>query len=320
MQETNLNPESNPNLQPEEPRKKNNQITIIVLIILLIGSISFNIYQSMNKSAAIELINVDLRDERKAKEKLQEQLNILTAEFETSKKDLMIKDSTLSKRDVEIFEKQKEIQNLLNKKELSESELKKAKRMINSLNGEIARFKDEIKLLRAQNDSLVIANTTIVAEKEDITNQLIEEKEKSIEKDKNIRSTFSVSNYKLTGLKVRKSGKEVETDRARRIDKLRVTFDLDPNNYAETGAKEIYIAIYKPDGQLGKFKNASPGEIDTWSLGKVQYSDKVKFHYNKGTKQNITFDWEEYDFPKGTYKIDLYQNGFKIGQKTLDLR
>lgn len=320
MQETNLNPENNPNLQPEEPRKKNNQITIIVLIILLIGSISFNIYQSMNKSAAIELINVDLRDERKAKEKLQEQLNILTAEFEASKKDLMIKDSTLSKRDVEIFEKQKEIQNLLNKKELSESELKKAKRMINSLNGEIARFKDEIKLLRAQNDSLVIANTTIVAEKEDITNQLIEEKEKSIEKDKNIRSTFSVSNYKLTGLKVRKSGKEVETDRARRIDKLRVTFDLDPNNYAETGTKEIYIAIYKPDGQLGKFKNASPGEIDTWSLGKVQYSDKVKFHYNKGTKQNITFDWEEYDFPKGTYKIDLYQNGFKIGQKTLDLR
>lgn len=320
MQETNLNPENNPNLQPEEPRKKNNQITIIVLIILLIGSISFNIYQSMNKSAAIELINVDLRDERKAKEKLQEQLNILTTEFETSKKDLMIKDSTLSKRDVEIFEKQKEIQNLLNKKELSESELKKAKRMINSLNGEIARFKDEIKLLRAQNDSLVIANTTIVAEKEDITNQLIVEKEKSIEKDKNIRSTFSVSNYKLTGLKVRKSGKEVETDRARRIDKLRVTFDLDPNNYAETGAKEIYIAIYKPDGQLGKFKNASPGEIDTWSLGKVQYSDKVKFHYNKGTKQNITFDWEEYDFPKGTYKIDLYQNGFKIGQKTLDLR
>lgn len=320
MQETNLNPESNPNLQPEEPRKKNNQITIIVLIILLIGSISFNIYQSMNKSAAIELINVDLRDERKAKEKLQEQLNILTTEFETSKKDLMIKDSTLSKRDVEIFEKQKEIQNLLNKKELSESELKKAKRMINSLNGEIARFKDEIKLLRAQNDSLVIANTTIVAEKEDITNQLIVEKEKSIEKDKNIRSTFSVSNYKLTGLKVRKSGKEVETDRARRIDKLRVTFDLDPNNYAETGTKEIYIAIYKPDGQLGKFKNASPGEIDTWSLGKVQYSDKVKFHYNKGTKQNITFDWEEYDFPKGTYKIDLYQNGFKIGQKTLDLR
>lgn len=320
MQETNLNPENNPNLQPEEPRKKNNQITIIVLIILLIGSISFNIYQSMNKSAAIELINVDLRDERKAKEKLQEQLNILTTEFETSKKDLMIKDSTLSKRDAEIFEKQKEIQNLLNKKELSESELKKAKRMINSLNGEIARFKDEIKLLRAQNDSLVIANTTIVAEKEDITNQLIEEKEKSIEKDKNIRSTFSVSNYKLTGLKVRKSGKEVETDRARRIDKLRVTFDLDPNNYAETGTKEIYIAIYKPDGQLGKFKNASPGEIDTWSLGKVQYSDKVKFHYNKGTKQNITFDWEEYDFPKGTYKIDLYQNGFKIGQKTLDLR
>lgn len=320
MQETNPTTENWTDNQPEKPKNKNNSTIMITLIVLLLGSISFNIYQSIDKKSAVELVNIDLKDEKKAKEELQEQLNDLSAEFEITKKDLTIRDSVLSKRDAEIFDKQREIQNLLNKKQLNESELKKAKRMINSLNGEIARFKEEIKILQAKNDSLVIVNTTIYNEKEDVSGQLAVEKEKLVEKDKNVRSTFSISNYKLTGLKVKNSGKEIETDRAKRIDKIRVSFDLDTNNYAETGTKEIYIAIYKPDGKLGKFKDASPGEIETWSLGNVQYSDKVKFFYTKGTQQNISFDWQDYDFPKGTYQIDVYQNGFKIGQKTLDLR
>jgi len=149
---------------------------------------------------------------------------------------------------------------------------------------------------------------------------LISEKEKAIETEQNIRSTFSVSNYKITGLQVRNSGKEVETDKARRIDKLRVSFDLDPNEWAETGEKEVYVAIFKPDGSLGKFKDADSGELETWSLGTIRYSDKIKFNYTTGTKKNISFDWEDYEFPKGNYRIDIYQNGFKIGQKSLELK
>lgn len=319
MQEENFTPE-NQNATSPAPKKSGERILIAVLGLLLLGSVGYNIYQAQDKKEAVELFTVDLKDQENAKIQLQEQLDLLSEEFENTRKDLSIRDSILSKRDAEIFEKQKEIQNILNKKDVSESELKKAKRLINSLNSEIARFKDEIQILKAKNDSLVVVNTTLATEKESVSQELATEKEKAVEKDNNVRSTFSISNYKLIGLKVKSSGKEVETDKARRIDKLRVSFDIDPNQYAESGQKEIYIAIFKPDGQLGHFEGANSGEIDTWSLGKVQYSDKVSFHYTKGTKQTITFDWQNYEFPKGTYRIDLYQNGFKIGQKTLDLR
>lgn len=306
--------------QPKPPKKTKEYIIIGILSAALVGSVSYNVIQSQKTEENTRLFAIDLKDEKNAKILLQKELDSLSGEFEKTKEGLDVRDSLLSKRDAEIFDKQKEIQNILNKSEVSESELKQARRMIAALNADIGRFKQEILVLKQQNDSLTVANTSLTDEKNTISEELISEKEKAQETEANVRSTFSISNYKLTGLQVKRSGKEVETDKAKRIDKLRVSFDLDENQYAETGVKEIFIAIYKPDGTLGKFANATAGSIDTWSLGTVNYSDKIKFNYTKGSNQNISFDWEDYEFPKGTYKIDLYQNGFKIGQKSLDLR
>lgn len=312
--------ETNENQTYDQPNKTKEYIIIGVLAALLLGSIGYNFYQHQNNKSEMGLMEIDLKDTEQAKIILQNQLDSLTEEFQQSRVDMEVKDSLLSKRDAEIFDKQKEIQNILNKSDVSESELKQAKRMINALNADIARFKQEIAVLQQKNDSLIVVNDTLRYNSFKLGEKANIQKQKAEATEKKMRSTFSVSNYQITGLRVRNSGKEVETDKAKRIDKLRVSFDLDPNEFAETGEKEVYIAIYKPDGTLGKFKDASPGELETWSLGSVEYSDKVTFDYTKGAKQNVTFDWEEYDFPKGTYKIDLYQNGLKIGQKSLSLR
>src|SRR5690606_34864160 len=300
--------------------KKKEYIIIAVLSVLLLGSLGYNIYQSREQKSMTELFEIDLKDEENAKSLLQWQLDSLTSEFERTKEGIDVRDSILSKRDAEIFDKQREIQNILNQNEVSMAEIKQARRMIAALNADIGRYKKDLKELKQKNDSLLVVNETLSTEKTNIEEELISEKEKAKETESSVRSTFSISNYQLSGVMVKRSGKEVETDKAKRIDKLRVSFDIDPNVYADSGPKEIYIAVYKPDGTLGKFKDASSGELDTWSLGKVPYSDKVRFNYTKGARQNISFDWEEYDFPKGVYRIDLYQNGFKIGQKSMELR
>lgn len=319
--ETNEFDQSSPTEQPEG--KKSNKAIIVALAALLLGSLGFNVYQlNQNKktTSAIEILNVDLKDTEQAKIVLQSKLDDLTADFEATRIDLESKDSILTRRDAEIFEKQKQIQSILSKDNVTEKELSQAQRMINSLNNEIAQFKREIATLKEEKDSLIAVTDTLQFKQTQLTSELEEEKQRADDNEQKMRSTFSVSNYQIQGLKVRKSGKEVETDKAKRIDKLRVSFDLDPNQYAESGPKEIFIAIYKPDGALGKFDGATYGQLETTSSGMIDYSDKVRFNYQTGSKQNITFDWEDFDFPKGHYKIDLYQNGMKIGQKTVELR
>ncbi|MFV0303862.1 MAG: hypothetical protein ACK5IC_00060 [Moheibacter sp.] len=313
----------NENSSTKQPSNKNNFVLLGILGALLLGSLGFNIYQyQQGKKAQVQsdALAVNLKDTEGAKVILQQELDLLTEEFEQTKLEMGEKDSLLSKRDAEIYDKQKEIQRILSKSNVTESELKQAQRMIKSLNSDIARFKQEIALLKEVNDSLTFANDTLQYQQTQLTGELVQQTQKAEETESKMRSTFSVSNYQITGLKVRNSGKEVETTRAKRIDKMRVNFDLDPNQWAESGQYEVYIAIYKPDGSLGKFNNADPGQLETWSLGTISYSDKVSFNYTKGATKNITFDWEGYDFPKGIYKIDLYQNGLKIGQKSLELR
>lgn len=312
---------------PEEPEnlgnKNNGRSLVIFLVFLLLISFGFNIYQFTQQKKSdeeIQLVNVDLKDTKNAKIELQKQFDDLTYNYDQMKNQLEVSDSLLSERDSEIAAKRKEIQSILSKKNATESELAKAQKLINSLNSDINQYKRQIAVLQAQNDSLMVVNDTLNVQQQKLSGKLADEKERADENEKNLRTTFSISNYKITGLKVKSSGKEVESDKAKRIDKMRVSFDLDPNPYAETGEKVIYIAIFKPDGKLGKFKNANPGQLETWANGTIDYSDRVSFIYQQGTKQNITFDWEEYDFPKGTYKIDLYQNGTKIGQKSLELK
>lgn len=311
------------NQLPKEPTGNRMMIWLGILGVLLLGSVGYNIYQfQQNKKFHSEkaVLALDLKDTENARMVLQQELDSLTADFEQTKLEMGEKDSILSQRDAEIFAKQKEVQNILSKSNVTEKELRQAQRMINSLNADIAKFKQEIVVLKQKNDSLIVANDTLHYQQTQLVGALEQQTQKATDTENKMRSTFSVSNYSIKGLRVKNSGKEVETNRAKRIDKMRVSFDLDPNQWAESGQYDVYIAVYKPDGALGKFKGATSGELETWSLGTVEYSDMVSFNYTKGAKQNVSFDWEDYEFPKGTYKIDLYQNGLKIGQKSLELR
>jgi len=217
--------QSNYDQQPTQPSKTKEYIIMGILAALLLGSLGFNYYQHTQNKAETDMLTIDLKDTEKAKVLLQSQLDSLTEEFEQSKLDLSIKDSLLSKRDIEIFDKQKEIQNILNKNNVSEDELKQAKRMINALNADIARFKQEIAVLQEKNDSLLVVNDTLRYNSFKMSGKVEKEKAKAIATENKMRSTFSVSNYKITGLRVKNSGKEVETDKAKRIDKMRVSFD-----------------------------------------------------------------------------------------------
>ncbi|MFA7448104.1 MAG: hypothetical protein WCY77_06700 [Weeksellaceae bacterium] len=317
--ETNENYNEEHNDQQKTSKTKE-YVIIGILFAALLGSLGYNVYLHNQSADRIETLNIDLKDTESAKVILQQELDDLTAEYERAKVDIEAKDSLLSTRDKEIFSKQKEIQNILSKENVTSAELKKAQRMINSLNTDIAQYKKQISILTEKNDSLIARTDTLQYQQTQLSGELAVQTQRADDTEQKMKSTFSVSNYQITGLKVRNSGKEVETDKAKRIDKLRVAFDLDPNQFAESGQKEIFIAIYKPDGSLGKFKGASYGELETVNKGTIEYSDKVSFNYQSGSKQNITFDWEDFEFPKGTYKVDLYQNGMKIGQKSLDLR
>lgn len=300
---------------------------ILLLSIALLGTIGYIVYEKIQHNREITSGAETINDLERSRELLKQELRLTRSDYDSAKSKIEIKDADLQKKDDLIFEKQKRIQNILNQENISRKDLDYAKRLILSLRTELNEYKERIEILLVENKELKTKNNQLVTEKDQVVShnkQLVSNLESTIvekeaEKAK-VNATLSVSNYKLTGLKVRNSGKEVETDKASRINKLRVTFDIDPNSNAFAETKEIYIAIYKPDGKLGIFEGANKGTIPLRSGKNVDYSDRFIFNYDPIKGNKVSFDWKDYDFPKGDYKIDIYNNGFKIAQNTITLR
>ena len=60
-----------------------------------------------------------------------------------------------------------------------------------------------------------------------------------------VGSTLHASNFYILGIDEKKGGKEKETTKAKRVDKIRISFDLDENRISTTGPKDLSSRIFK---------------------------------------------------------------------------
>ena len=104
------------------------------------------------------------------------------------------------------------------------------------------------------------------------------------------------------------------------MDKLRISFDLDENMITQSGAKELYIIITDPDGKIIAMdeqgsENSIPG-------GRTKtFTQRLEVNYIQNKKQTVSFDWKQgSQFSTGNYKIEVYNNGFKVGEAYRPLR
>lgn len=180
-----------------------------------------------------------------------------------------------------------------------------------------------------QMDSLYTVNRELKEENEQIRGSYRREQEKSstLLKDKEalnekVTQAAVLRAYKITGEGMRGNGsKEKETDKAKRVEKLKVCFTLGENTLLSAGRKDIYVRISRPDKTI-----LSRGIGDEFSFmyqGEVlQYSIKETVNY-----QNEAIDICSYwynrsksDLPSGTYVVSVYTRDYEIGQTTFTLR
>lgn len=145
------------------------------------------------------------------------------------------------------------------------------------------------------------------------SNQQLDKENKVLTEKVNLASTFMASELKLSPVTV-KNDKEQETNLAKKTSKLVVSFAV-LNNVNEYEDAEVYVVITQPDGQLLTSDAwESSSSIDTRNEGKKRYTRKVKFEYQKGETKRLIFSLNADDYQKGTYNLQVYHNGYMIGQ------
>ncbi|MFV0237479.1 MAG: hypothetical protein ACK5HU_02945 [Flavobacteriales bacterium] len=310
-------------------RKDKNFTSAVIISLLTIGLIGSWAYFLAQERENKEVIH-NSEEEIASHEDLKLELKVLEDEFKSLQKDSEGKDILINAKDSLILDKQREIKRLLSKNKLTQNEVDKAKGLISSLRGEITSYKVKIEglqkennVLRVEKDHLLVQNQGTIIQRDSVKRKLKVARKEIAKKDSilSTASTLKASNFSIEGVKVRNNGKEVETSRSRRVNKLRVSFDINKNNTTSFGSKEIFICLYEPNGNLANFKGEEDNEfIKTRKGEKVYYSDQLVFDYMGHDKIPIAFDWEQDHFEKGDYKIALYQNGYKVGESIKTLK
>lgn len=224
----------------------------------------------------------------------------------------------LSDRQKDIDSKKAEIRRILNDRNATKSDLAKARTMITELNDKITNLEAEVARLTGENQELTAANSTLKDEKATLETNLStsrQEKE-SLEKTVDVGSTFSASNIQVTPIDERKGGKEKNTSTAKRVDKLVVSFNVE-NRIAKSGPADMYLIVTGPDG---KVISEAGNVLNTRTDGDKTFTAKIPVNYEQGTRMPVSFPIKQNDFKTGDYKVEVYHNGFKIGEGIRSLK
>lgn len=318
---TNTNyPSATPN-EPRTPNKSNKNLLIGILAAGLLGTWGYLLYDK-NKSGEVMQVaqtqSENYMTQRDSLKLLYDDAEMRLDSITGTNNTLQGEKSTLQKQ---IDANKAEIRRILSDKNATVADLKRAKSMIADLNNQIASLEAEVSRLTGENQELSANNTQLTSEKQVLEQNLTTsttEKE-ALAATVDVGSTFSASNIQITPVNEKKSGKEKTTSSAKRVDKLVVSFDVE-NRIARSGPAEMYIMVTAPDGKAVSDPALGSATLTTRTDGDKPYTAKVPVEYEQGTRKQLSFPIRQEDFQRGDYKIEIYHNGFKIGEGVRTLK
>jgi hypothetical protein len=232
-------------------------------------------------------------------------------------------DSLVKSKDQELEGLKSRIKGLVNKQNATAADLKEARALITELNGKIDGYLVEIQRLQAENQQLTQDKQALTTQKAELEQNLAttSTEKKAAEEKVDIGSTLHASNFKINAVNVKGGGKEKNTSTAKRADKFRISFDLDENLIAPSGKKDLYVVVTDPSGKVVSEQGLNSGSFTTRKDGEKQFTNKVSVDYEQGAKKSVSFDLQQTDkYVPGNYKVEVYHNGFKIGENTVVLK
>ncbi len=251
------------------------------------------------------------------------------------------------------------IQQLLQKNNLTNAELGQANALIKNLKLSSQAYVNEIENLKRQNQQLSQNNQVLKQDLQTeraVSNQLVEntkvlEQEKtelvketvSLEQEKtelvaetevlkketrvlkekiNRAAVLKATNVEAVGIKFKKSGKEKETKDFKDVEKIKICYDIQENAIAESGMQELLVRIVHPEGFTLAVEDLGSGTFTYSETGENrQFTTSAEIDYLNDELQRYCTYWSyNSEYSPGNYKVEIYNFGYLIGAGGFELK
>lgn len=308
--------------QSERPAPNNNTRNVLIglLAVGLLGTWGYVLYDKNKTTQDLQIKSAEVTNATTGRDSVQTIYNEALSRLDSLVGSNNNLGGQLNDRQTEIVKLKNQINGIIKNKNASAADLKHARDLISTLNGKINNLEAEVARLMGENQQLATTNTVLTAEKQTLQTDLqtTTTQKEALAQKVDVASTFSAYNITIRGIDEKGNGKEKETTTAKKVNKLVVSFDVE-NRIAPSGPADLYVIVTAPDGQVISNASMGSGTLTTRTEGDRPYTYKSSIEYEQGTRKNVQVPMRQDKFQTGDYKVEVYQNGFKIadGVRTL---
>jgi cell division protein FtsB len=280
------------------------RVLAILLTIILIG-------------VSVLLININNKQKQTHKELemyanatlhgMEDELNSMVAEYDS----LKVKyDTLLTNHDgmsEEILKAREMIDQLKNERRLNYNTIKKYQKEVGTLRAVMKNYLRQIDSLNTINKKLSGENVNLRQEISSLNLRADKAEEQAKEYQNKVKQGSILHARDITLVALNANDKVIS--RVKNAAKLRVDFTIGANELAKAGNRPIYLCITSPDGYL-----LSTDAMPTFVYQGVKkgYSESREVDY-QNEDVDVSIFYKGSGFIPGTYKIELYMDGNKVG-------
>ena len=319
----------------EEKKKSKLPLIFNILLVIIVSYLAYEVSVLSQKNHAFKqeisemikeneemnqiIINQDIVSEADG-ENLKENLKLLLFSYDSLEQNNSVAiDSINTQRE--------KINNLMQEVDKLDKKSKKDWRKIYKLKKEAETLRNIMKGYIHTIDSLNTLNINLSNDLTEKTQKLsnvskenkkIIKQNEALQKQVAIGAVLQINNVLSSGIRIRSSGAQSETTRASKTNMIKTCFSIIENKLAQAGDKEIYIRILDSEGNL--LKSPTPLTIINQQKEELKMSSKRTINYqNQNTDLCIFYEIEN-SISAGNYIIEVYAEGFLIGETSIALR
>ena len=288
--------------------KNKNLIIIIVLLIAIIGGVSFfAFYQVKENQEMTELFAIE-------KEEMENEYTTFATQYD----ELQIQinnDSLREKLASEKLRTQRLLEELRQVKSSNAAEIMRLKKELKTVRAVLRSYVIQIDSLNRINEALTTENKEVKKKYSEATRQIntLADEKKTLNEKVTLAAQLDATNITIES----KNKRGKSTNKVKNVKKIAISFTLVKNITAKTGERTLYVRIAKPDNEI---LSKSASDTFAYENRELTYSIKKYIEYT-GEEQNVTVYWdvEEY-LPAGTYNVYIFSDGTMIGQQAFKLK
>jgi len=284
-------------------------IAIIVILALICGWLGYTVF---TKDKTIDEKETVIEDGALERERLKVDLMQMQMSYDT----LFTDNSALT---AEMADQKAQIDDLLKKVSDSNWSVSKLKKEARTLRDIMKGYVVTIDSLNTANQQLMADNENMRTQVENVTGEIdmLREKQDNMENLISSGKSLQATSVSVDGIRLRNSGKQVETGRASKTELIKTCFSVLRNTIADTGNKTLFARIIAPDGKILPAKNGAV--TGNFEGAQENYSVKREIDY-QGAELAVCIFYEfQSEAIKGDYKVMLYENERLMGTGNLTL-